>query len=252
MTDKVVSTGSTADVSEVMNFGSGSKAALVIGNGGYKDNALSNPPNDATDIAAKLKKLGFRVDTLIEANQQQMEEAVVRFSRTLRHGDAGLFYYAGHGIQVGSVNYMIPIGAEIRTESEVKYKAVNVNWVLEQINEAKNGLNIVILDACRDNPLGRGLKRSSASGGLAPITIDPTGNGTFIAFATAPGQTAEDGNGRNGTYTKHLLANLDVKGKTLEQVFKLTRAGVKQETNGRQVPWDASSVVGEFFFNPGP
>lgn len=251
-TERTLPTMPPPAASGAAGFKTGVKAALIIGNGTYKNRPLANPPNDAEDMSKKLKQLGFRVETLINATQQQMEEAVVVFGRSLRTGDAGVFYYAGHGMQVGGVNYIIPVGVEIRSESEVKYKAVNANWVLEQMNEARNSLNVLVLDACRDNPLGRGASRPGGTSGLAPITIDPTGTGAFIAFATAPGQTAEDGIGRNGTFTKHLLANLDVPGLNLEQVFKQTRAGVKQETSGRQVPWDTSSVVGEFYFHPGP
>ncbi|MEW6263625.1 MAG: caspase family protein [Thermodesulfobacteriota bacterium] len=228
------------------------RVALVIGNGAYKEVPLYNPPNDAADMSAKLRQLGFRVESLTNADQRRMEEAVVNFSRSLGPKDVGLFYFAGHGIQAQGVNFLIPVAAEIWAESDLKYKAVNANWVLDQMNQARNSLNILILDACRDNPLGRGFKRSSGQAGLAPVVVDQTGTGTFIAFATAPGQTAEDGTGRNGTFTKHLLGNLGSSGLTLEQVFKQTRAGVLRETGGRQMPWDTTSVIGEFYFTGGP
>ncbi|WP_067620778.1 caspase family protein, partial [Dissulfuribacter thermophilus] len=222
------------------------RVALVIGNGAYGNAPLKNPPNDARDMGAKLKRLGFDVTLLTDADQRTMEQAIRRFGRKLRQGGTGLFYYAGHGLQVEGRNYLIPVDAKIYDETDVKYKAVDVGLVLDTMNLAGNGLNIIILDACRSNPYTRSFR--SAVSGLARMDA-PTG--TLIAYATGPGKVAEDGTGRNGIYTKHLLKYMEVPGLPVEQVFKNVRKAVIEETGGRQVPWESSSLIGDFFFLPG-
>ena len=220
------------------------RIALIIGNSEYGElGQLSNPGNDAKDIAAALKQTGFSVDLLLNANQEQMEDAISEFGRKLTGGGVGLFYYAGHGIQADGENYLIPIGAKIERQKDVRYKAVDVGQVLSEMDYARNGLNIVILDACRNNPLPRSFR--SGTRGLAKVEGP---KGTIIGFATSPGSAASDGQERNGVYTKHLLQNIMTSKITVEQVFKRVLRGVDEETEGKQVPWMSSSFTGDFYF----
>jgi tetratricopeptide (TPR) repeat protein len=220
------------------------RLALVIGNGAYGNAPpLKNPPNDARDMAARLKVFGFEVTTGINLNQREMKRLIRGFGSTLRAGGAGLFYYAGHGVQSKGHNYLIPIDADIQSEAEVEDFGVDVNLVLNFMDEAQNGLNIVILDACRDNPFGRSFR--SASNGLAQVDA-PTG--TLIAYATAPGRVASDGSGQNGLYTSELLKQMSVAGLSATEMFMRVRAEVMKQTGNKQVPWEASSLVGVFYF----
>ena len=221
------------------------RIALVVGNASYLQAPLDNPANDASDMASTLQNLGFKVISAIDVNQQQLEESINRFGRQLTPQSVALFYYAGHAIQVNGENYLVPINSGIQKQSDVRFKAVNVGMVLEEMGQAENSLNIVILDACRNNPLPRSFRSSSR--GLAKID-GPTG--TLIAYATSPGSVASDGEGRNGIYTKHLLKNITTSGLPVEQVFKKVLQGVKQDTNSGQVPWLSSSFSGDFYFTP--
>jgi formylglycine-generating enzyme required for sulfatase activity len=218
--------------------------ALVIGNGAYAEGPLANPVNDARDMAAALRESGFEVLSGENLNHRQMEDLVREFGHRIRGGGVGLFYFAGHGIQVAGSNYLIPIGAVINGETEVKYEAVDAGFVLAQMENARNRLNILVLDACRNNPFGRSFR--SSSNGLASMDAPA---GTLIAYATAPGRTASDGSGRNGLYTKELLAAMRLPGLKLEDVFKRTRAEVLRQSNNQQIPWEASSIVGDFYFS---
>jgi hypothetical protein len=236
--------GARKPASSAASAGAEPRVALVIGNGAYSDGALANSVNDARDIAAALRQLGFSVSSGENLSRRQMEEKIRDFGQKIRGGGVGMFYYAGHGVQVGGANYLIPVGAQINGESEVKYEAVDAGFVLAQMEEAKNRLNIVILDACRNNPFARSFR--SASSGLASIDAPV---GTLIAYATAPGRTASDGNGRNGLYTKELLAAMRVPGLRIEDVFKQVRAEVRRQSNDQQIPWEASSIEGDFYFS---
>ncbi|MGH8670620.1 MAG: caspase family protein, partial [Burkholderiales bacterium] len=220
------------------------RIALVIGNSAYQESPLINPVNDARAIARTLQSLGFRVTKKENATVKDMYEAIRVFGDTLHGGGIGLFYFAGHGMQVKGRNYLIPIGAAIEREDEVAYQAVDANLVLEKMETARNPLNIVILDACRNNPF----TRSFRSSGNGLVQMDAP-SGTLIAFATAPGSVAADGGGVNGIYTKHLLSNMTTPGLPIEQVFKRARNGVMEETGEKQVPWESSSLKGEFYFN---
>ena len=180
------------------------RTALVIGNSTYSSGPLRNPVNDATDMAAALKRVGFSVVLKKNVQQQEMEEAVENFGNRLKRGGVGLFYYAGHGLQINGINYLIPIGAKINKESDVKYQSIDINKVLDEMANASNVLNIVILDACRDNPYSRSFR--SASRGLAIVSNAPAG--TFISYSTGAGQVARDGEGRNSPYAKALLENI--------------------------------------------
>lgn len=223
-----------------------SRHALVVGNAAYASAPLINPLNDADDMTGALRALGFTVTTLKNASLREMKTSIREFGDKLRQGGTGLFYFAGHGIQSKGRNYLIPSNAEIRGEAELEFEAVDANYVLAQMAEARNRVNIVILDACRDNPLARGWR--SASQGLAPMDAPV---GTFVAFATAPGTGAADGLGRNGVFTKHLLASLQSQASKVEDVFKRVAAGVAMETANRQIPWTASSLTRDFYFRGG-
>jgi formylglycine-generating enzyme required for sulfatase activity len=221
------------------------KTALVIGNGAYSSSPLRNPVNDASDIASALKKLGFKVLFKTDANQRTMKKFIRTFGKELRSGGVGLFYYAGHAMQVHGTNYLIPIGAQIESESDVEYEAIDAGRVLGKMEDAGNGLNIIILDACRDNPFTRSFRTSEK--GLARMDA-PTGS--ILAYATAPGSIAADGTGRNGLYTSKLLKHMTTPGLEIEKVFKKVRIDVLRSSNKKQVPWESSSLIGEFYFNP--
>ncbi|MDT5121954.1 MAG: hypothetical protein QOC96_1436 [Acidobacteriota bacterium] len=238
--------GSTRQLSqEGTEKQNGQRVALVIGNSAYTNAPrLKNPVNDATDIADALSRLGFNVDHGVDLNQKQMKFMIREFGKKLKAGGQGLFYFSGHGVQLRGRNYLIPVDADITSEADVEDQGVDANLVLGLMDEANNGLNVVILDACRNNPFARSFR--SAGSGLAQVDA-PTG--TLIAYATAPGRVAQDGVGRNGTYTAELLKQMRVPGLAVEEMFKRVRANVRQQTGGEQVPWEASSLIGDFYFN---
>ncbi|MBL8305791.1 MAG: caspase family protein [Rubrivivax sp.] len=219
--------------------------ALVIGNATYANAPLVNPANDAQAVATALRKAGFAVDLRLNASQRQMQDAVTAFGDKLKGGGAGLFYFAGHGVQIKGRNFLMPVGAEIQREDEVAYKAVDVQQVLDKMETAKNRINMVVLDACRDNPFARSTR--SGGGGLSQLDAPI---GSLVAFATAPGSVASDGRNANGLYTQHLLANIERPGTPIEEVFKRVRLGVRLDSNGQQVPWESTSLEGDFYFFP--
>ena len=223
----------------------GLRFALVIGNSDYQQTAkLRNPVNDARAINSTLGELGFTVTALENADQRQMENAIRKFGNTLRTDRAvGLFYYAGHGMQIDGENYLLPVEANPSNEDDVRYDGVPVGKLLGQMKSAGNSMNIVILDACRNNPFTRNFRSNRR--GLAQVTAPA---GTFISYATAPGSVAADGDGENGLYTEKLISHMRTPGLKLEEVFKKVRADVLRASNGKQVPWDASSVTGDFYF----
>lgn len=219
-----------------------SRVALVIGNAAYLGPAaLKNSVNDAIDISAKLKKLGFDVTLRTDITLKQMLRALTEFGDKVQDGAEILFYYAGHGMQVRGRNYLIPVDAEIHTESSVGSEAVDVDQLLEKLSPAR--LSLVILDACRNNPFERRFRGGGQ--GLAQISA-PTGS--LIAYATAPGKTAADGDGRNGLYTSELLKAMDVPGSKVEDVFKRVRSNVVKRSGEAQTPWESSSLTGDFYF----
>ena len=223
------------------------RIALVIGNGQYKEAPLLNPVNDAQAIAKALTRSGFKVTLKENVGRAEMQVALREFGDALRKGGVGLFYFAGHGVQVKGRNFLIPVDADIQREDEVAYNSVDANQVLDKMEAASNRLNIVILDACRNNPFARSFRSSGA--GLAQMDAPV---GSFIAFATAPGSVASDGQGSNGLYTQHLLRAMQRPGVKIEDVFKDVRAGVRRDSNGRQVPWENTSLEGDFIFVPKP
>lgn len=223
---------------------SADRVALVIGNADYPSAPLRNPVNDARAMSRALREFGFEVLSLENANRQRMEQAIVRFAGRLKKDSSGLFYYAGHGIQVNGRNYLVPVDASIESEREMRIETVGVHLVLEEIGYAGNRINVVILDACRNNPFERRLRGGSR--GLAAIDA---ARGTLIAYATAPGSVALDGDGNNGIYTEELLGALQIPGLEVEELFKRVRVGVARRTANQQVPWESSSLTGSFVFN---
>ena len=222
------------------------RIALVIGNSDYSSGPLPNPANDAKLVGDALTALGFDVIARRNADQVTMKRAIQEFGSRLEKagpGAVGLFYYAGHGMQLSGRNFLIPTTARIEREGDVEIEAVSADWVIEQMRYARNRLNIVILDACRNNPFTRSMR--SVDHGLA--TMDAPA-GILIAYSTAPGAVAADGAGRNSPYTEALTQAMRRMHEPVEQVFKHVRVGVMSATAGKQVPWESSSLTGDFYF----
>ncbi|MGA3019464.1 MAG: caspase family protein [Bryobacteraceae bacterium] len=221
------------------------RLALVIGNNAYRDRPLQNAVNDAQAVRAALAEVGFDVDLKLNVGIAEMEDAAGEFVARVRPGDVAVFYYSGHGMQVGDQNYLIPVDFEARTAVDAKYKSYAASRIQENLEAAGVGLQIIILDACRDNPY---LSLRSGAGGLAAMQA---GKGTYIAFATGPGKTADDNPmGRDGLFTGALVEALREPGLTLDQVFNRVRAQVAA-ARPEQVPWSSSNVLGDFYFRPG-
>ncbi|HNQ58757.1 MAG TPA: caspase family protein [Candidatus Desulfobacillus denitrificans] len=225
----------------------GKRLALVIGNAAYPSAPLKNPVNDARAMARTLKELGFEVVLRENIGQRDMAAVVRQFGASISPGSTTLFYFAGHGMQVKGRNYLVPVDADIQLEDEVPYATIDVSLVLDKMEVGKSAINLVILDACRNNPFARRF-RSSATG-LAQMDAPV---GTLIAFATAPGSVAQDGSGANGIYTQHLLESIATPGLPVEQMFKRVRIGVAKATHDSQIPWESSSMKGDFVFREAP
>lgn len=224
---------------------SAKRVALVIGNSDYEHIApLKNPRNDAATISSALQKVGFDVTTVIDADTQKMRSAFLQFGRQLRKGvDASVFYYAGHAVQYNGENYLIPTPAKILDRDELDFEAVNISSLMRLLNVARNSVNMVILDACRNNPFPESTR--STSRGLAPVSAP---RGTYIAYSTAPGNVAYDGDGDNSEYTKALASAIIEPGLEIAQVFRKVRRDVITATGEKQIPWESSSIVGNFYF----
>ena len=222
----------------------GKRLALVIGNQAYNVRPLLNPRNDADDMSRALKIAGFEVIDVRDASLAQMRNAVRHFGDRLLTRDVGLVYYSGHGIEVRGRNYFIPVNADIKRSDEIADQSLDVNLILEKMETAKKGINILIVDACRDDPFGRSFRSSSR--GLANMDAP---QGTIIAFATSPGKVAADGDGRNSPYTKNLIKTMQIPNLPIEQVFKQVRRAVQQETKNQQTPWENTSLSGDFYFS---
>ncbi|HEY9844443.1 MAG: SUMF1/EgtB/PvdO family nonheme iron enzyme [Candidatus Sericytochromatia bacterium] len=228
------------------------RVALVIGNGDYKTlGRLANPVNDAREMARTLEKLGFRV--VLRENVPDVDQflaAMHEFSSQLTPDSVALIFYAGHGVQVNGINYLIPTQVQIASEREIPYRALNLDDLIQTLQEGKSRLNILVLDACRDNPFvqsSRSLQR-----GLAIVQNQP--NNFLVAYATAPGKTASDGlgTGEHGLFTQELLKAIATPGLSIEQVFKRVRINVKQLSHDQQVPEERSVLTEDFFFAPAP
>lgn len=221
--------------------------ALVIGNSDYPGaNKLKNPANDAEDVAAQLESCGFSIIKEIDCSHSEMDQALKRFKKSLANNDVGLFYFAGHGMQIDGDNYLTAIDTDNAGEDEAKYSSLPLNRVIDVMENAPTSTSIVILDACRDNPFDRAWTRSASVRGLAPVYAP---RGTLIAYSTSPGQVASDGRGRNGAYTAALLQHILTPDCSIENMFKRVRNTLSAATSGKQISWEHTSLSGEFFFN---
>ena len=221
------------------------RTALVIGNGKYKNAPLPNPANDAGAIGERLGKLGFKVISQIDASRDAMHNAVAAYGEQLaKSKGVGLFYFAGHGLQLSWRNFLVPVDANLARADDVVLQTLDLRQLFDRLGKAGNAMNIVILDACRDNPFGSELKTGKGLSQMdAPI-------GTLLAYATAPGNVASDGSGDNGLYTEHLLREIDTPAAKIEDVFKRVRLGVRRASKGQQVPWESTSLEDDFYFLP--
>jgi len=229
------------------------RVALVVGNASYANAApLRTPANDAGDIADALERLGFEVLRGIDLDYEAMREKVKLFAARLPGADTALFYYGGHGVQVSGRNYLVPVDAKLNSAADLDFGAVDLDLILRSM-ERESPTNIVFLDACRDNPLAANLAKSmgTRSGaitrGLARVE---SGVGTLISFATQPGNVALDGDGRNSPFTSALLKTIERPGLPISDLMISVRREVLRETGNRQVPWDHSSLTGQFYFIP--
>lgn len=229
------------------------RVALVVGNSTYQHiPSLRNPSNDAGDLTAKLEGLGFTVFGGADLDRPALVQALIRFGRAAEKAEVALFFYAGHGLQVDGQNYLVPVDAMVEFESEIDLSLVPLSGVMQQL-ERGSRTNIVFLDACRDNPFEKQLAQTSnrsamsLSKGLGRIQ---SGTGTFIAFATQPDAVAADGTGRNSPFTAALLNHIGTPGQSISDMMIEVRNDVLAETDGRQVPWDSSSLRGRFAFVP--
>ena len=226
--------------------------ALVIGNANYAANPLRNPVNDARDMGARLTELGFQVELLLDADLPTMLSGVIEFGKSLDDNSVGLFYFAGHGMQAYNLqsdsdsNFLLPVNFAMSDEKQLPFDTLDVNRVVSAMSGSRSGgANIIILDACRDNPYERSFRTSSRG-----LTQMAGAEGLLIAYATAPGKVAADGDGRNGLFTEQLLLALDQPGQPVENVFKLVRQGVAGASGRAQVPFVSNGLIGDFYFNP--
>ena len=223
------------------------KIALVIGNGNYiAGMPLANPENDAKAMKTALQSVGFTVMEYENLDQSQMKKAMDDFGIKLKSYDVGLFFYAGHGIQAKGYNYLIPVDAKLQSEQQVEYDCVQADRILALMEASGTKVNIIILDACRNNPFERSWTRSATGKGLAFMNAP---SGTLIAYATSPGSTASDGSGNNGLYTSAILESIKIPNITIIQMFQNVRSIVSQKSSKQQIPWESTSMTGDFYFN---
>jgi len=230
------------------------RVALVVGNTHYEHSpALTNPANDAEDVARVLKSLGFEVLLGLDLDKRAFDLKVRDFALALSQADTALFFYAGHGLQVSLQNYLVPVDAKIARERDLDFEVVRLDFILKQMELEREGkTNIVFLDACRDNPFTETLARTmgtraiSIGRGLAEVQ---TGVGTFIAYSTQPGNVASDGSGRNSPFAAALKRHLPEPARNLTNIMINVRKDVLDVTQGRQVPWDHSALTEDFYFD---
>ncbi|MEM9054527.1 MAG: caspase family protein, partial [Pseudomonadota bacterium] len=223
------------------------RVALVIGNTAYQNvPTLANPRNDAADMSEALTLAGFEVVEGLDLTRDEMVETVREFVNRLDGASTGFFFYAGHGLQVDGRNYMIPVDMVLRSEADLELSAIDMNLILSQM-ERDPRVNIIMLDACRDNPFASSMSRSLANG-LAPMETRSVG--TLIVYSTQPGATADDGMGRNSPFTRAFLKQSTVPGLEIQQMIRRVRSDVIDATDQRQVPWDHSSLTGDVFLIP--
>jgi uncharacterized caspase-like protein len=227
----------------------GKRLALVVGCNLYEyAGELKNPLNDARVMKEKLEILGFKVILRENPTLRDLKMTVDDFGIELKNSySVGLFYFAGHGIQVDGHNYLVPVEANLLAERFVEYDCLRADRVLGHMEQCETEVNIVILDACRNNPFERSWGRGMAGRGLAMMDAP---QGSFIAYATAPGKTASDGEGENGLYTEFLSQEIGAKNLPITQLFQRIRKGVMGKSNNQQIPWEATSLTSDFYFNP--
>ncbi len=236
----------TIDEIRKVYYQSEKRLALVIGNSEYiYGGTLSNPVNDARAMSEVLQKVGFEVMKYENLHQKDMKKAIDDFGTKLYNYDVGLFYYAGHGIQSGGFNYLIPVESRLLAYEDVEYDCVRADRILRKMEYAQTDVNVLILDACRDNPFERKWNRAASGKGLAFMDAP---SGSLIAYATSPGRTAADGSGKNGLYTEALLKYIQRGGLQIEEVFKNVRREVESKSAGNQTPWESTSLKGYFYF----
>ncbi len=229
-----------------LKFEAPKKLALVVGNSAYPKWPLRNPANDARAVSQALTEVGFATTTALDVSLPNLDRTVSTFVTKVKQGDVVAFYYAGHGIQLEGENYLVPVDFDAKDEVDAKYAAYAASRIQERIEKAGARVTLLVLDACRNNPFAA---TRTLGGGLAAMG---TGKGTLIAFATAPGKTADDNpKGNNGLFTTHLITALKEPGLTLDQVFNRVRERVHNASGGRQVPWTVSSVIGDVYLRPG-
>lgn len=222
------------------------RIGLVIGNSAYRDNPLKNPSNDAKAIAESISGLGFNLKLLVDTGLKEMSQAVSAYAEQLAKDKAvGFFYYAGHGVQLAWRNFLIPVDANIAQLDDIPNKAFELNALLSGLTKASNPMNIIVLDACRDNPFGTRVLAQQK--GLSQFDAPP---GSFLAYATSPGNTASDGSGSNGLFTENFLREMRKPDAKIEDVFKRVRLNVRLESKGQQVPWESTSLEDDFYFVP--
>jgi len=239
--------------------------ALIIGNSQYQyATKLSNPTNDSGDIKEVLEDLFFDTTLLQNASNSQIKKAVIQFLEKLKSNpdSVGLFYYAGHGVQIKGENYLIAVDSNPNGNTDLSQQSFNISQLLNGMRKAKNSTNIIILDACRDNPFNekdsglltandsRGLIRKSTSDVSSGLSKLDAPSNTIIAFATAPGRVAQDGKDRNSPYTQKLIESMQRSGININEVFRQVREEVLEMTNGEQIPWETSSLINDFYFKP--
>ena len=226
----------------------GTRLALVLGNSHYRNvPELENPANDAQDFAGALRSLGFDVIEQQDASRDAMVKAVHDFTERLGGADIALFFYAGHGLQMGGENYLIPVDARIQTASDVRFNTINLGDIQQEM-EGGGRTNIIILDACRNNPFADRLAQSGrAIAGRGLVRLDAAGQGSLIVYSTQPNNIALDGTGRNSPFTAALLRNVSTPGLEVRQMISRVRGDVLAATDRKQTPWDSSSLVGDVF-----
>jgi len=231
---------------------SGRRVALVVGVSSYQHvPKLGNPTNDAMDISNAFYRLGFQVQTLIDPDRRGLEDAIRKLGRDAEGAEAGIFYYSGHALEVSGQNLLVPATADIRSERDLRFETVDLDSVLDSVS-GRGKVSLLILDSCRDNPFIKQLSGSSRAVSLRGLGHVDAAVGTLIAFSTAPGKTAADGDFRNSPFTAALLHNMERPGIEVRRMFGDVRREVREATGGRQIPWENSALEGEFFFKPLP
>lgn len=222
------------------------KLGLIVGNAKYPESLLENPTHDANDLSEKLKSLGFTIITGTDVTGEEFDRLLDNFKTTLNNFDVGLFFFAGHGMQIQGENYITCINTGFDDEIKAKHTSLPLNRIIDILDKGTNRTSIIILDACRNNPYERAWARGITQRGLAPVYAP---RGTIIAYATSPGELASDGLGRNGAFTSGVLKHIDDQNLPIEEMFKRVRNTVNVITKGKQTTWEHTSLMGSFSFN---